>query len=298
MYVIIRSFFYDKKNKVKTKFIRLLIVALLLFVFCAIFWGSFIHPRKFVTKVVEINLNKTEETENIKIAFLTDLHLGPYKQKGYLKKVMTEVDSYNPDLILFGGDFLYDEEKEARFLAPLINWANKYPIYAVTGNHEFSTGKYGDPKYKDKTQLLRFQFKNWNIKILDNESEEIIITGHKLSISGIEDLWTGRASLEPIIEKIDESEINILLSHNPDIILDTQHEKFDLILSGHTHAGQIRLPWVGSIPNIPTELGRAYDQGLFKLKNGQLYISAGLGESGVRARFFNPPELTIINLDL
>ena len=298
MYVIIRSFFYDKKNKVKTKLIRILLFLFLFLIFISISWGSFIHPQNFVTKVINVNLEKTSNHEIIKIALLTDLHLGPYKQDGYLKRVMEEVELNNPDIILFGGDFLYNVEKEARHLMPLVNWANKYPMYAVTGNHEFNSGKYGDSGYKDETGLLRFLLKNWNIKILDNKSDTIAINKHKLNLHGIEDLWTGRADLNPILEYLNEDEINILLSHNPDIILNNQHEKFDLILSGHTHAGQIRLPWIGSVPNIPTELGRAYDQGIFKLKNSQLYISAGLGESGVRARFFNPPELTIINLDL
>lgn len=298
MYVIIRSFFYKSENKPKTKIVRIFFLLFFFIIFVAIFWGSFIHPQRFYTKEVSINLNRTTDKDTIKIAFLTDLHLGPYKKTAYLKKVMAEVEKNNPDLILFGGDYIYWEEQEAQFLNPLKTWANKFHMYAVTGNHEFQNGKYGDIGSKDQTNLLRFLFNDWNIKILDNETTEIEIDGHKINISGIEDLWTERANLISALDQINPDETKILISHNPDIILDEKHKEFDLILSGHTHAGQIRLPWLGSVPKIPTALGRDYDYGLFKLKNGQLYISAGLGESGVRARFFNPPELTIINLDL
>ena len=87
------------------------------------------------------------------------------------------------------------------------------------------------------------------------------------------------------------------MSHNPDAVLsEITVEKADLVLSGHTHGGQIRLPWLGSISGMPNILGREYDLGLFDYQGTNLLISAGLGETGPRARLFNPPEIILLNL--
>jgi hypothetical protein len=298
MYLIIRSFFYPQKSN--TKLIRILILISLFITFNIIFYGSFIEPQVIQTKRTNISFSKTSETENIKIVFLSDLHLGPYKQADFVEKIMQKVDAENPDLILFGGDYIYGFEENSHHLKPFIRWSEKYKdkMFAVTGNHEFNESKFNDPKFKDKTKIIREIFQKANIKILDNAHKQVTINGQRFYIAGIADLWTGQADADKAILDIDYSLPKILLSHNPDILLEKASENFDLILSGHTHGGQIRLPLIGSVPNIPDKLGRAYDKGLFKTKTGYLYISAGLGETGPRARLFNPPELTIINLDL
>ena len=148
-----------------------------------------------------------------------------------------------------------------------------------------------------KTKTLRELFNAWGIPILDNETLLLELNNQRINVAGVADLWTGKDDLPLVISKMEKNYPSILISHNPDIILREGHENFDLILSGYTHAGQIRLPYIGSVPNIPDELGRAYDMGLFKLKNGYLYISRGLGESGTRARLFSPPELSIITVE-
>lgn len=298
MYVIILSFLNKKNKKIKTKLWRIVILLVLGLIFASIFYGSFIEPQLIKIKRTSINLNKTPETETIKIAFITDLHVGPYKQENYVEKVVKKTLAEKPDLILLGGDFLYNEEQEAQYLIPLKQLADNFPIFAVTGNHEFNTGKYGDENLSDRTNLLRQLFAEWKIQILDTQMVPLTIQNKKIDLYGVEDLWTGQANLKELIDYVTPNRPNILLSHNPDIILDQLHAQFDLTISGHTHGGQIRLPFIGSILGVPTQLGRKYDKGLFKFDNNYLYISAGLGESGVRARFFNPPELSIINLDL
>jgi len=298
MYVIIRSFFIKKNKKIKTKLWRIIIVIVLILIFGSVFYGSFIEPQLIKVKKTSVNLNKTPETETIKIAFITDLHVGPYKQENYVEKIVKKTLAEKPDLILLGGDFLYNEEQEAQYLTPIKQLAENFPVFAVTGNHEFNTGKYDDENLIDRTKLLRQLFTDWEIQILDTQMVPLTLQNKKIDLYGVEDLWTERADLKKLIDYVTPNRPNILLSHNPDIILDPLHAQFDLIISGHTHAGQIRLPYIGSIPGVPTQLGRKYDHGLFKFDNNYLYISAGLGESGVRARFFDPPELSIINLDL
>lgn len=299
MYLIIRSFFYPQKSK--TKLIRIFILIGLFITFNTIFYGSFIESQMIHAKRTNISFGKTPTIENIKIVFLSDLHLGPYKQAHFVEKIIQKVEAENPDLILFGGDYIYGFEKNSVYLEPFIQWSEKYQgkMFAVTGNHEFNEGKFNDPNFKDKTKMIREIFQKANIKILDNAHEQVTVNGQSLYIAGIADLWTGQADADKAIgNDIDYSLPKILISHNPDILFEKASENFDLILSGHTHGGQIRLPLLGSVPNIPDKLGRAYDKGLFKTKTGYIYVSAGIGETGPRARLFNPPELTVINLDL
>lgn len=300
MYLTIRSFFYDKKQDVRTKLSRIILLIALLAVFVTVCWGSFIEPELIAIKQTTISLGKTAARENIKIVFLTDIHAGYYTRSGFVEKVVKKVTELNPDLILFGGDYIYGKEENAKYLTPLETLTPTFSgkMFAVTGNHEFNESRFNDPHFLDKTKTLRDIFAQAQIKILDNAGQQILVNGHKLYIAGVSDLWTGQADINKAIANAPADEFKILISHNPDIILEKASENIDLILSGHTHGGQIRWPFIGSIPSIPDQLGRAFDKGLFQLKTGYLYISAGLGETGPRARLFDPPELTVINLDL
>lgn len=301
MYLIIRSFFYDKNNKVTTRIIRLSLVFILLIIFATIFYGSFIEPQRIKRKTTDINLATTEKKEKIKIIFISDIHAGPNKKTGFVKKIVKLIEQEKPDLILFGGDFIYWEPEHGKYISPLALLLPTYKdrMFTVFGNHEFNLSSFLNEKYFDKTTILREELNKAGIKILENQGETITIDNNKIFIAGIKELWTGQADANKPLENLQNKNIiKILLAHNPDIILDKNSEKYNLILSGHTHAGQIRLPWIGAVPSLPTELGKTFDRGLFKLKQGYLYISAGIGETGTRARLFNRPEFTIINLDL
>ncbi|MFH0780051.1 MAG: metallophosphoesterase [Parcubacteria group bacterium] len=298
IYIIVRSFFYDKKSGINTRIKRSAILIPLVLIFIFVFYGSFIEPRRLAITNVNINLNQADGSAKLKIAFISDMQLGPYKQAGYLTKIVDKIIALKPDIVLLGGDYIENKEAQAGYLAPLKNLADRFPVFSVTGNHEFNQSRPADKRYRDNTASLRKLFKEWNIEILDNANRILTVNGSNIAICGIEDIWTGRADLTKAGADIPAGIPKILLAHNPDIILDNKSEDFNLILSGHTHAGQFRLPWIGPIVPVPTNLGRAFDYGLFKLKNNYLYITSGLGESGARARLFCKPEIAIINLNL
>lgn len=300
IYIISRSFFITKENPARTKIVRIFILILLSIILLTVFWGSFIEPRRLTVKTININLNKTPAREEIKIALLADFHVGAYKKNGYIEQIVGRVEKINPDIIAMSGDFILGRAENAKYLFPLQRLSSKYPTFSATGNHEYSLASPDDPELEDKTWLLRQLFEKWEIKMLDNESRVVDLGAKgRFNIAGIFEIWTGWLDLNKAAQNLNPELPAILLAHNPDVILKQDSKKFNLILSGHTHAGQICLPWLGSIPSLPTELGRKYSQGLFKLKNnGYLYITAGLGETGPRARLFNRPEITLINLDL
>ena len=298
MYVIMRSFFYNQENKPKTKIIRISILCSLAIIFLIIAWGSFIEPRLIKIKHLEINLNATIQPEKIRLAFVSDFHAGPYKKNFFISRVVNKIIKQNPDVILLGGDFIENKESASYYLRPLKKLAEQYPTFAVMGNHEYNLSKFRGPKQKNRSQTLRRLFKEWHIPILDNQTQVVRTDKGWINITGLPEIWTGEANIAIAEYNSDPRAPKILLCHNPEIIIDQKANDFDLILSGHTHGGQVRLPWIGSVPPLPTSLGRSYDRGLFKLKNGYLYITAGIGTNLTRARLFNPPEITIIDLDL
>ena len=295
MYIIIHSFLKHKKISL----LQIIIFAIALLVFISLIYGSFIEPRLITLKNIDLTIGSTPEKESIKIVFITDTHAGKYKKGNYFKKIAKLTLQQNPDLILFGGDYIFQKAEYAKYLKPFELLDHKFPMYAVTGNHEYNKASYFDNRELiDKSQPTRELFQKIGIEFLDNKNQIISLQNQEIAIIGVEDMYAKKDDLDKALENIPANILKILISHNPDIILQDKAQMINLVLSGHTHAGQIRLPWFGAIPGLGTKLGKKYDQGLFKTQNGYLYISAGLGESGTRARFFNRPELTIINLDL
>jgi len=289
----------QNQMEIKTKRARFFILTILAVVFIVVFYGSFIEPNFINKRIISLNLSKNNvQKEKIRCVFLTDWHLGYYKGPLFAKRVVKKVLAAKPDIILLGGDFLDRKRKPDETIFPIKKFSDKIPTFAVMGNHEYNIGGLNDKDFEDRTAELRAFFFANNITVLDNACQTISIKKQKINIAGIIDIWTGKADLKKTFAECDPRQKTVLLAHNPDVILSSDSELFDLILSGHTHAGQVRLPLLGSIYPIPDELGRKFAQGLFQLKKNLLYISTGLGEGGTRARLFNPPEITIVDLSL
>ena len=120
---------------------------------------------------------------------------------------------------------------------------------------------------------------------------------------GLDDWLAGKTDMPQALSNLQSSNLPInqspilLLVHNPYFILDPESKKSDLILAVNTHGGQVRLPFIGPVPRLPSQLPRTFDKGLFQIDNDtNLFITSGIGESCPRARLFNPPEIVILEL--
>lgn len=298
IFFLMRSFFYEKEKN-KTKISRGILILIIALFGGAVFYGSFIVPKQLKITEYQIKIGKTVEQETIKIALLTDIHAGPYKQNSFVQKIVTLTTKLNPDLILLGGDLIDSKESEAKFLTPLQSLSEQFPTFAITGNHEYHVGLNETKNYQDKTAKLRLLFEQINIPFLDNESQKLQIKNNApFNLTGVEEFWSPKYDLQKAQSAVDFSLPSLLLSHTPDVLLDPSLGAYDLILAGHTHGGQIRLPFIGALLGVPTELGRKYEQGEFLINDKKVIISTGLGETGVRARLFCPPEIVLITLDL
>ncbi len=245
-------------------------------------------------KVVNYKLETEKINESFIIAHISDLHSEYYGKNQ--KRLIDKIDSVNPDVILITGD-LFDRKKSHENSKLFIqNIKGRYPIYYVTGNHEFSL--------KEREELMNF-LEDSGVIVLRGDTKTISVNGDEISISGVDDPLVGvngefgfNAQLTNAGKEIDESKFNIFLAHRPALVSLYAKSKYDLILCGHTHGGQIRIPLLSNGLISPDQgLIPKYVGGEYKIEDSTLIISRGLARLSHHVpRVFNRPELVFIEV--
>ena len=243
----------------------------------------------------EIALRRWPERLNgFTIALLSDFHYDPYFSVHPLKAAIGIVNGLRPDLIALTGDFVSTPllssniEKAASVAEPCAQLLREmqapHGLWAVMGNHDF----YTDPERV--TGALTSQ----GIQVLDNESVPIELGGQRFWLGGVGDVAGGAANLDDTLHAVPSDEATILLAHEPDYADYVARHPVDLQLSGHSHGGQIRIPFLP--PLYLPELARKYILGLYKVGPLTLYTNAGLGTVALPIRLNCPPEITLLTL--
>lgn len=261
-------------------------------VFFGIAYSCFVEPWIIVVKKLEVG-TKTEKP--LTIAFVSDFHVGPYKGRTFMRRLVKKTNALKPDLILLGGDFLYNYASDPDLLDPLKELKAPLGIFGVMGNHDSGRDvMHGRVTLtRDRTKDVEEVLKRCGVTVLHNEWRDI----GPVILAGTDDFWMESYDLGKTLAGIPEGKPLVLLTHNPDAIMDERTQRADLILSGHTHGGQVRLPLIGSVPPIPNELGRKYDRGTFSLpKETTLIVSHGVGESMARPRLLTAPEILLVGI--
>ncbi len=274
--------FVEKKIRPRAYFFNFLVFCFLILAWLVIFYGSIAAPRWLVVSEHEVVLSDNADS-SLRVAVWSDLHLGPYKQEAWARKVVRQTNALSPDIIFLPGDFVFEYAEQADMLSPLADLSAPLGVYAVTGNHDY---------HSDEVEHVVATLEQLGIEVLQNESIEL----EKFVLAGVDDIWYD-GNVSQTLQDLDSEDTVVLLSHNPDVVLsEITTQQADLVISGHTHAGQIRLPWFGSVSDMPNLLGRDYDRGLFEYEGTQLFITSGVGETGPRARLFSPAEIAILNV--
>ncbi len=230
-----------------------------------------------------------------KIVFLTDIHYGKLFNREKTARLVLRVNKLKPDIILLGGDYVtvtnlpkWDESGREDIIAcfkELGKLRAVYGVFAVLGNHD----------YYPYAGLKRKSIAEAGIGLLDNKGIWITRGKDRIRIGGIGDLWRGTQDLEPVLKETDSSDFVVLVSHNPDYIEEIKPGIIDLMLSGHTHGGQISLFGLWA-PKLPSTYEQKYRSGVIREGNSTLIISAGIGVTAPPARLFTPPQIVIITL--
>lgn len=269
--------------------------------FCAVagllltLYGSFIEPHVLVTTKQRIPF---PGDQSLRIAVVTDFHVGPYKGARFVARVVERVNALAPDIVVMPGDFIYDEAALLSALEPLKDLRAPLGVFATLGNHDYGLhGSLFDPRFRgiDRSSEVTAMLMSHNVTVLENEHRVVTHDGQRIVVAGVKDTWVADANVALALKDADPALPVILLSHNPEIILDEATRHVHIVISCHTHGGQLRLPFIGPIGPVPTKLGRAYDQGIFPFgDHGHLVITRGVGESSPRARLFAPPEIMLL----
>lgn len=259
----------------------------MLLLFFWMFWGN----RTIQVSQVEITDAEVPDAFiDFKIAHLSDIH-----DKNWGETLIAPIQEENPDIIVITGDLIDSNEPDIYSASLLIEELNKIaPIYFVTGNHEAWSGHY---------DTLKESLLNQSVNILDNEAivlqrngEELLLLGLKDSAFATEDehSLTIEARVQELSGQFDG--FKLLLAHRPELFESYVRNDLNLVLSGHAHGGQFRLPFIGGLIAPDQGLFPEYTSGVYEKNKTKMVVSRGLGNSIIPLRFNNRPELIFIEL--
>ena len=229
----------------------------------------------------------------VRLAVLSDLHACDYGAgQGEL---VDAVAAQAPDLVLLCGDMADDDPAlpEEKALEAVSALAEHWPVYCVTGNHEFWSGRAGETKEK---------LRDAGAVVLEGDCVPVTAAGQTLFVAGVDDpaagekAWT--AQLDRAAADLDGEHFSILLTHRPERGEDYAAHGFDLALAGHAHGGQWRVPGLVNGLIAPDQgLFPKYAGGAYQIGDATLIVSRGLARESTRIpRLYNPPELTVVDL--
>ena len=201
--------------------------------------------------------------DGLTLLHLTDLHFCGCPDRAYYEHIMDLCAAWDPDLVALTGDIV-DTESHYRWIVPILGrlrW--RCAAFAILGNHD---------SYYD-VPLVRRRLQKLGMQVVGNRWLQTEVRGQPLVVFGHEGPWIGSA---PDLSTCPGKPFRLCLSHTPDNIAWARRQRVDLMLSGHVHGGQVRLPLIGSVV-VPSRYGRRFDGGMFHLPPTVLHVSRGLG---------------------
>ena len=285
------------KDKEKHFSFLKIFIFIILIISAIIAYGFLIEPKLITVKEQKITLDNWPDNFNgFKIVHISDIHYGRLFDEKSLQKLVNSINEQKPDIVVLTGD-LIDKDTHmttnmANKISNLLKKINaKAGKYAINGNNDLN--------FDEWVNIIS----NGGFKDLNNTYDTIYINGYQnIFIAGastVKDKLSINDKLKTSIDYLNSFDKNgpiykILLLHEPDTIDDLSNNPFNLILAGHSHAGQIRLPFIGAIM-LPDGAKKYYDSH-YKLENSDLYISNGLGVSNYNFRLFNTPSYNLYRL--
>jgi predicted MPP superfamily phosphohydrolase len=227
-----------------------------------------------------------KELDGFTIGHLSDLHRGRFVTEKQILHAAETAMSLKPDMIVITGDFVTTYSGNASSCARALQGL-KAPkgVYGVLGNHDYS---------EDVSEVIR-AIKSVGVRLLINESVKLHTKGVDWYVCGVDDPWHGQPELESVVHKLPKNSFKVSLCHEPDYADQYAHLGISLQLSGHSHGGQVVLPFIGA-PLLP-EMARKYIYGLRQVDNSRMRIYTSSGVGGVLPIRLNcPPEVALLTL--
>lgn len=256
-------------------------------------WGFWIETGLLVVNKVSVKVaGWPEDLRGYKIAILADIHAGaPNIDEKKLQTVVEKVNNQHPDLIILLGDYVIHGVRGGKFMSPetmmnpLKNLKAKNGVIAILGNHDWWYNGY----------------EVWNalseegFYVLENDYIPMPVNNSAFIVAGLADPDTRNPDTKSFVDVLPEGKPIILLTHSPDVFPQVS-DKISLTLAGHTHGGQIRIPFYGAIA-VPSKYKNRYAKGLVTEEGRKIFVSSGIGTSILPVRVFCPPEIVIMTVN-
>ena len=286
-----------QKKLTRRDFLKLLkaaVIDLAVLALGATGYRVWIKPQQFSIETVHLKLPRLPRAfSGLRIVQISDIHMGSWMNLDRFQQVADLILAQKPDLLLITGDFLFghhfneasrgDLNDLKTVLSPL---AAALPSFAVLGNHDYWTN----------SDAVREMLRACQITELTNTVFTLTRGSENLHLCGVDDVWEGNVRLEDVLNQLTDDSAAILLAHEPDFA-DTSAAtgRFDLQVSGHSHGGQVVIPFYG--PPILPYLGEKYPSGLYKIGDMYQYTNRGVGTGVLPVRLNCSPEITLFILN-
>ena len=277
------------------KIIRFLLI-LLLIILLLVIYARYEGTNSLITKEYKIETADISNSfDGIKIVHFSDLHYKRIINKDRTKEIVDEINLINPDIVIFTGDLIDKDfdvsDEDIEDLTLLLNNINsKYGKYAIIGNHD----------YVRDDDILNDIYNNSSFVLLKNSYDVIYGDNNdKLFIGGVDTYSYDKADIDKTMEYFEDNEdidYKIILVHEPDYI-DTITSKYNvnLVLAGHSHNGQINIPFIKEM-FLPYGSNKYYEN-YYIVNDTPLYVSSGIGESRINFRLFNRPSINFYRIN-
>ncbi|MDB5294960.1 MAG: putative metallophosphoesterase, partial [Phycisphaerales bacterium] len=238
----------------------------------------------------------------LRVVHLTDIHHGPWTSLQYVRRVVQQANALKPDLVLLTGDYVHQSDV---YIAPVVRelalLRARAGVVATLGNHD----------WWENDRLTRSEFRKTPMRLIDND--RLFLTAERtleqsvgpadakyaVCLAGVGDLWEGSPNYAHALGGVPDAMPRVLLSHNPDVAEDpallAAGPRIDLMLSGHTHGGQISLPLIGA-PVTLSRYGQKYASGMVQSPLCPVYVNRGIGTTVMPVRFGVRPEIAVFEL--
>ena len=256
------------------------------------FYSAYVEPHLLRVKQYDMKFEQVAGNP-IAVVQFSDTHVGDFFTTEDLKKVVDKINEQQADLVLFTGDLMDNAAEYDGSIDEIATILSKIKAtngkYAVFGNRDYGGG--AERFYEDLMESAGFE-------VLVNSSRTLEVKGTTISLFGADDALIGYYNSNKTMQGISNDHLNLLLIHEPDLISDFLSYPIDLATAGHSHGGQVYIPFYG--PLLTTALAEDYVRGLYDFGNNRktlLYVNTGIGNTKVPFRLFNVPQISVFKLE-